>query len=120
MGIKSYLREQQQKRKESRAFKRIVEKKALQERRKAYAAESIVAAREEGKMKARRPSFVKRTADAAVKRVTAPPRRKPITKKYVKTVYKRAQPKRRKSSRRVVYREAPRQEARPFNIGDII
>lgn len=97
MGFKNKL----QSRKESIAFKKIVEKQNLQARRKAYAEESLVKAREEGKARARKKSTGQALGSAfqgAVQRAITPPKKsnpvsrrttvkRPSVKKPVRKTY---------------------------------
>ena len=143
--FKSYLEKAREKRKESQAFKSIVEKRTLEARRKAYAEEAVVTAKEEGKARARRPSFSSqigerlrgsvdrkiqgqptpraKTVRRIVRRVAV--RKSPVKRKVTRrrTAVRYAPRKRTKTraKTRIVYRDAPKkEEPKPFNIGDIL
>lgn len=73
-----------QRRKEQRAFKKVVQKRTLAVRRRAYEKEALVVAGERGRELARRPSFGRRVAQRAktAYQTTRPTRRQPIRRTY--------------------------------------
>jgi len=120
-----------QRRKEQRAFKKIVQKKTLAIRRRAYAEEAEKVAGERGRELARRPSFGRRVAQRAktAYQATHPARRQPIRRAPVKRIMRRASVKRRttmkrrKPIRRTMRRAATQRretQQQPFDIGDLI
>ena len=101
MGLKEY----RQRQKESRAFKGIVAKRTLAEKRRAYEKEAFKVAAEQGAARARRPSFGEQVAGFA-KKAAAP--RKPLPAVRRAPVRRRLPLKRRlPARRRVIYRGEP-------------
>ena len=132
----------ERKRAESKAFKQMVEKRNLQARRQSYAEESRKVAEEKGKAIARKKSFREIVSERAsgyararvsgqkpvrIVRRTTPIRRTPV-RRVVRRTVRRTVPYRRTTTRRYVVkkgiRRSPttpiRQEAKPFNIGDLL
>lgn len=137
MGIREVLQkaaeDRRKKRAESKAFQKVVDKRALQVRRQAYEKEAIEQAKLKGKAiaqhQANKKTIGQRAASGAqrfAERLTRPPvkrrlttvRRRPI-KRRLKTTSKRVTPKRRRltSSRRKVTR-TPREENQII-VGDL-
>ena len=113
-----YLQRIKERRKESKAYKEIVEKQNLAARRRAYAAEALKVAEEKGKAMARKPSFME-TVGRFGQRAITPPARKSITRRAPvrrrRTVARRPIKRRRYApvKRRVVRRRAPARRYAP-------
>lgn len=131
MAIKSFIKKRKQKRKESKAFKSIVEKRALQVRRKAFEEEALKVAREKGMAEARKPRFREKLSGyalGAVKKISSSPTAR-IAKRTSRSIVagKRVStPKRKKKfKRRIIYRNRPTQKfggpkQRPISVEDFI
>jgi len=87
MAIKKLFKDYQAKRKESSAYKNIVNKRTLQARREAYAKESVIQAKIKGKelarAKAQGSGIGKTIGKAIVRKVLSPPKKGKIIRKNI-------------------------------------
>lgn len=119
MGLKEYRERFAQERKEKKAFKAIVAKRTLQERRKAFAEEAVKVAAEKGREQARRGTFGQRVWTLAKQKLAARPSPQAVaTRRRVirRVVTGRVQPRttaRKRTYRRAPLRRAPVQRAQP-------
>ena len=102
MGLKSKIKEAKKRKKEAQAFKRIVAQRALQERRKAFAAEALRQAKLEGRRKALEQSRKRSQGSFAVRLAKGF-----INQRINQPVKRRAPVKRRTTKRRTTRRKAP-------------
>lgn len=107
MGLKEYREKRRQQKKESRAFKGMVQKRTLAVRRRAYAAEAEKVAEERGQELARRPSLGKRVwrKTKAAYQSTHPARRQ--QRVSPRRIVMRRPPARRRVARKSTYRRRP-------------
>jgi len=114
-------RRQQQKR-ESEAFKEIVRKRTLAERRRAFEREALKVAAEEGASAARkkkiRQILAERLGGAIRAKAAGAPRRVPVRQAPVRRTVRRA-PVRRVARRAPVMRTAPKPTYSGYSAGDM-
>lgn len=130
MSLRTYKAEREKKKRESKTFKKLMERRTKAAQRRAYEEEALKVAGERGRELARRPSFGRRVVQRAktAYKSTRPVRRQ-IVRRPVRRTMRRAAVKRKtitrrkKPVRRTMRRAATQQQEtqqQPFDIGNLI
>ena len=106
MGFKTYLARRKARAREKAAFRKIVEKRTTQVKRKAFEKEALKKAEEEGKLAAREGGLLSRFTKKVVEKATQSPRRIASRRRVIRrtTTRKRLTPKKRVVKKRIVKR----------------